>query len=122
MHPCTSVGSLCCNARLSVVGLRYTSDLWDQAATVRLTFEIWPSCGDGLTLTWVLTHNQNQESLFKKTFLQSAQPPHRETVEKRVSLLPGDTLLLSVHPGLNHDCDGVYIHDMQVWQSMPVNV
>lgn len=121
MHPCVSEDGTCCDAASSSMGVRYISNTWDQAAQAVITFEVWPSCGDGFTLRWVVHQGFDQETIYTKTFLPSADPPYRESIEKTVPLSPGDSMVFSVHPGLNHDCDGVYIHDIQVWQSATVS-
>lgn len=73
-----------------------------------------------MTLSWILHQDQQRQlKLFEADFAQSTGPPHRETIQKTVQLLPGNSLLLSVRPRLNHDCDGVYIHDIRVWRSVP---
>lgn len=127
LHPCSLLNHQCCQANTAAVGIRYISNLWDQAALAEVTFEVWPTCGDGLALQFILTQNSTSSVLLSKTFpALDVSPPHRETFEKTIAIFPGDSLLFLVQPGANHDCDGVYVHDIKVWQSkatqMPNNV
>lgn len=118
LHPCSLPNHQCCQASTAAVGIRYVSNLWDEAALVEITYEVWPTCGDGVSLHFILTQNSTSSVLLFKAFPASdVSPPHRETFEKNVAMFPGDSLLFLVQPGANHDCDGVYIHDMKVWQS-----
>ena len=122
LHPCALPNEQCCEADAAAVGVRYVSNLWDMAALIELTFEVWPTCGDGLTLQWVLTHANTSTTLMSKEFTAAAEArPYRETVEKTLALFPGDDLLFLVSPGANHDCDGVYVHDIKIWQSKPIS-
>ncbi len=122
LHPCALPDQQCCQADAAAVGVRYASSLWDKSALAEVTFEVWPTCGDGLSLQWILTQDGKQQQLFAKAFAASANsPPHRETVERTIPLFPGDSLLFVVQPGANHDCDGVYVHDIKVWQSKASN-
>lgn len=118
LHPCSLPNHQCCQANTAAVGVRYVSNLWDRAALVEVTFEVWPTCGDGLSLLFTLTQNNTSSVLLFKVFpALDVSPPHRETFEKVISMFPGDSLLFLVQPGANHDCDGVYVHDIKVWQS-----
>lgn len=99
------------------MGVRWASNLWDEAAQLEVTFEVWPTCGDGLTLQWTHTRGNSSALLFQKHFASAQGPPHRETVSKAIALKPGDSLFFWVQPHLDHDCDGVYIHSIEVWQS-----
>ena len=85
---------------------------------LEVTFEVWPDCGDGLTLEWTVQQGEEMSLLYAKAF--PAVPhsaPHRQTVERTVTLTPGDSMFFGVKPGANHDCDGVYVHDIKVWES-----
>lgn len=118
MHPCALPDQKCCQANKAAVGVVYVSNLWDMAASVELTFEVWPTCGDGMSVHWTLTHGNESTTLFSRQFTATADsPPHRETIEKSIALFPGDSLMFLVNPGTNHECDGVYVHDIKVWQS-----
>ena len=118
MHPCALPGQECCQGHKAAVGVRYVSNLWDMAASAELTFEVWPTCGDGLTINWILTHGNTTTTLFSKEFTAAAESvPHRETIQLTIAVFPGDTLMFVVSAGANHDCDGVYIHDITVWAS-----
>ena len=118
LHPCSLPNHDCCQATTAAVGVRYVSNLWDEAALVEITFEVWPTCGDGLSLHFILTQNNSSSVLFSKVFpALDVSPPHRETFEKVLAIFPGDSLLFLVQPGANHDCDGVYVHDIKIWQS-----
>ncbi|DBA72316.1 TPA: hypothetical protein ACH3X2_010559 [Trebouxia sp. C0005] len=122
LHPCASrpvEGGVCCGRKLTVVGVRYVSNIRDPSAFLDLTFEVWPTCGDGLVVEGVLVNQQNLESrkLFSKAFAPSSDPPQRETVAQTIPLLPGDSLVVLVDPLDNHDCDGVYIQDIKLWTS-----
>ena len=44
------------------------------------------------------------------------EKPQRQKVEFRFALHVGDLVDFVVHPRENHDCDGVYVVDMQLWQ------
>ena len=115
MHPCNGQ---CCQSDKAKVGIQYTSNIHDATALVDVTFEVWPSCGDGLHLSWTWHRKETSLVLFSAFFPKSTSKPHRESVEKTISLVPGDILVLLADPGENHDCDGVYVHDIRVWQSV----
>ncbi len=118
LHPCSLPNHGCCQATTAAVGVRYVSNLWDEAALVEITFEVWPTCGDGLSLQFILTQSNSSSILFSNVFpAVDVSPPHRETFEKVLAIFPGDSLLFLVQPGANHDCDGVYVHDIKIWQS-----
>ena len=119
MHPCAFRGA-CCGKDSAVVGIKYVSDFWDAAALLDITFEVWPTCGDGLTLECIFVQQQTLTSvkLFTKTFSPSEARPHREQIVQTVPLTPGDMLMLLVDPLQNHDCDGVYVQDMKIWRSL----
>ncbi len=118
LHPCSLPSHQCCQANTAAVGVRYVSNLWDEAALVEVAFEVWPTCGDGLSLQLIFTQNSRSYVLLLKTFLASdVSPPHREIFQKSIAIFPGDSLTFVVQPGANHDCDGVYVHDIKIWQS-----
>lgn len=123
LHPCALENQQCCHSGIAAVGLRYVSNIWDMAALAEVTFEVWPTCGDGVTLQWILTNSDQSTSLFFRNFTVTPESrPHRETFEQSIALFPGDNLLFLVHPGANHDCDGVYVHDIKIWQSQSSNI
>ncbi len=121
LHPCSLPNRQCCQANTAAVGVRYVNNLWDDSALVEVTFEVWPTCGDGLSLKLILKQNSTSSVLLYKAFpALISSPPHRETFEKIIAVFPGDSLLFLVQPGANHDCDGVYVHDIKLWQSKGV--
>lgn len=87
------------------------------AALVEITYEVWPCCGDGLRIEVILIHGSRSNMLYSRSYLVSESPPHRETVEKITPIVPGDFIMVLVHPNDDHDCDGVYIEDIKVWSS-----
>ena len=117
LHPCASNHEQCCGRDIASVGIQYVSTFHDTAALVELTYEVWPSCGDGLYLSLNLIRQFEEVVVHSQGFVMSHEPPHRKAIEKVIAIYPGDTLLLLVDPGTNHDCDGVYVHEFRLWQS-----
>ena len=101
----------------AAVGLQFVSYMWDQAALLKVTFEVWPLCGDGLAITLTLNDYNASRTLFHKSFKPSAGPAHREVIEETISIMPGTVFLFYVEPNLDHDCDGVYLQDIEIWQN-----
>ena len=47
---------------------------------------------------------------------EKVDTPQRQRVEFRFSIHVGDHVDLTVWPRGSHDCDGVYIVDVQLWE------
>ena len=80
--------------------------------------QVWPICGDGMDFTVRLKPNgpRRAQTLLKRAY--DADPnaqPNRQKIEWRMHIRTGDVLDFTVDPRGNHDCDGLYIVDIQVW-------
>ena len=64
---------------------------------------------------------------FRHTFLRQGieadqhEVPQRQKVEFRFQLHVGDTVDFIIWPRGTHDCDGIYIVDMQLWQELSLD-
>lgn len=79
---------------------------------------MWPICGDGLDFVVRLTPGGTHKPvvLLKRSY--EADPngsPNRQKIEWRLNVRTGDIIDFMVNPRTNHDCDGVYIVDVQIW-------
>ena len=120
MHPCAHVtGSVeCCGAAKTGVIIRYKSYIANQHAKLILEYEVSPTCGDGLDFTVMLTSFETGDSilLFRQGHeLAPDAPPDRQRIQRDINLRPDDTLDFVTHPRGSHDCDGVFIVDIQIW-------
>lgn len=80
--------------------------------------QVWPICGDGLDFVVRLTPSGPRKPaiLLKRSY--EADPkgsPNRQKIEWRLNIHTGDIIDFLVNPRGNHDCDGVYIVDIQIW-------
>ena len=81
-------------------------------------WQVWPICGDGLDFVVRLTPSGPRKPaiLLKRSY--EADPkgsPNRQKIEWRLHIRTGDIIDFLVNPRGNHDCDGVYIVDIQIW-------
>ncbi len=117
LHPCTSSKGGCCGGNKAGVEIEHTLSLADSRALLEVEFEVWPNCGDGLTLSLTHTRSAGTATLFTKYFEAPSENPHRESLQKFIQIVPGDLLRLRADPGNNQDCDGVFIQDIRLWAS-----
>lgn len=52
--------------------------------------------------------------------LQRGAKPMRTKVQKLVTLQPGDQVDVLVEPRTTHDCDGIFIVEMDVWDAKDI--
>lgn len=76
-------------------------------------------------LTWqphAGPHGQFRHIFLRQGF-EAAQrdSPQRQKVEFRFELHVGDWVDLVVWPRASHDCDGIYLVDMQLWENDGLN-
>ncbi|KAK9809161.1 hypothetical protein WJX72_010415 [[Myrmecia] bisecta] len=120
VHPCAHVtGSVeCCGAAKTGAIIRYKSYIANPHAKLILEYEVSPVCGDGLDFTVMLTGAETGDSilLFRQGHeLTLDAPPDRQRIQRDINLRPDDTLDFVTHPRGSHDCDGVFIVDIQIW-------
>lgn len=75
-------------------------------------------CGDGLDFVVRLTPvgNRKPQVLLRRGFDPDPNgQPNRQKVEWRLHIRTGDVVDFVVEPRANHDCDGLYIVDVQIW-------
>jgi len=80
--------------------------------------QVWPSCGDGLDFVVRLTPTGPRKPVILLKRSYEADPkgsPNRQKIEWRLHIRTGDVIDFLVNPRGNHDCDGVYIVDIQIW-------
>jgi hypothetical protein len=113
LHPCSSN---CCGESSLAANIEFKGYIAMPTARLELCFEVWPRCGDGLTIALTHANQTGHQTLFTRLFPPDpVGGPKREVLEYTLSLQPGDLLKLSVAPGANHDCDGVYICNLELW-------
>ena len=117
MHPCISLTGRCCGSNKAGVEVEHILSLADKRALLEVEFEVWPSCGDGLTLSLTHTRPMGTLTLFTKYFEASQKTPHRESLQKFIQIEPGEALRFRADPGSNQDCDGVFVQDIRLWTS-----
>jgi hypothetical protein len=81
--------------------------------------QVWPICGDGMDFTVRLKPNgpRRAQTLLKRAY--DADPnaqPNRQKIEWKMHIRTGDVIDFTVEPRGNHDCDGLYIVDIQIWK------
>ncbi|EIE24869.1 hypothetical protein COCSUDRAFT_53105 [Coccomyxa subellipsoidea C-169] len=119
MHPCAGTEGGCCgNTGFAPFLLRYESFFHSTNALLVLAYEVWPICGDGMDFVVRLKPNgpRRAQTLLKRAY--DADPnaqPNRQKIEWRMHIRTGDVLDFTVEPRGNHDCDGLYIVDVQIW-------
>lgn len=89
-----------------------------QQLSLATGLQVWPICGDGLDFVVRLspTGARKPTILLKRSY--DADPnstPNRQKIEWRLNIRTGDTIDFLVNPRASHDCDGVYIVDVQIW-------
>ena len=92
-----------------------------QEAVFVLTYDAFPICGDGVEVSAALYANGE---LNATTWLmqqahepQRGSKPVRNKVQQSISLQPGDQIDILVEPRQSHDCDGIFIVELEIWQS-----
>ena len=86
-----------------------------------MTYDAFPICGDGVDVGLTL-HRDGQARaavaiLQQAHELQRGSKPVRNRVQKKLGLLPGDQLEVVIEPRGTHDCDGIYIVELEVWEA-----
>ncbi|KAK9802583.1 hypothetical protein WJX73_007527 [Symbiochloris irregularis] len=83
-----------------------------------MAYEVWPVCGDGLDVSVVnRLKDGTQRTLMSHAIAAEPQSkPQRHSVELKLPLHSGDNVDIIVHGRKNHDCDGVFLIDVQFWQ------
>ena len=87
-------------------------------AEALLCLQVWPICGDGLDFSVRLTPAgpRKPQMLLQRSYEPDPDaPPNRQKIEWQMHIRTGDRLDFLVDPRGNHDCDGLYIVDVQVW-------
>lgn len=90
---------------------------WTQSDP-QIALQVWPICGDGLDFVVRLTPSGPRKPaiLLKRSYEADPQgSPNRQKIEWRLNMHTGDVIDFLVNPRGNHDCDGVYIVDIQIW-------
>ena len=92
--------------------------LADHVQMTMWCWQVWPICGDGLDFTVRLTPSgpRKPQMLLQRSYEPDPDaPPNRQKIEWQMHIRTGDRLDFLVDPRGNHDCDGLYIVDVQVW-------
>ena len=88
------------------------------SAAALVCLQVWPICGDGLDFSVRLTPAgpRKPQMLLQRSYEPDPDaPPNRQKIEWQMHIRTGDRLDFLVDPRGNHDCDGLYIVDVQVW-------
>ena len=87
--------------------------------------QVWPVCGDGLDFVVRLTPTgpRKGQTLLRRGFDPDPDgQPNRQKVEWRLHIRTGDVIDFIVEPRSNHDCDGLFVVDVQIWIDTAVAV
>ena len=90
------------------------------AAQSCLPLQVWPTCGDGLdvTLQYWPSKRRKSQVLMRHSFDADANSqPKRQKMEWPLAIPTGAVFELLIDPRSNHDCDGLYIVDIQIWMA-----
>ena len=86
-----------------------------------LAYDAFPVCGDGIdfTVDFHPAHGKSR-SLLKEAYdpVPKGARPTRKRIEVSMLISPGDIFEFVVDPRENQDCDGIYIVEAKIWQSL----
>jgi hypothetical protein len=114
IHPCAQ-SNHCCGRDKAVPAIQYSVNSAHMQSSLEVVFDVFPRCGDGLSVSMLHLHKLGVEQLFNYAYKGNASSPIRETLNFKLNLLYRDTLILLVDPHQNHDCDGVHVAKLEVW-------
>ena len=91
----------------------------------RVQRQVMPVCGDGLDfMVLYMPAGQGKPKILAQQGYD-ANPkaqPNRQKLEWRLPVHVGDTIDFVLDPRTNHDCDGLYLVNMQIWPDDPLAV
>ena len=100
--------------------LTHAGQIWQEGVFI-LAYDAFPVCGDGVDFT-VDFHPAKGKSrnLLKEGYdpVPKGARPSRKRIEVEMLISPGDIFEFVVDPRENQDCDGIYIVEAKIWQSL----
>ena len=93
---------------------------WQEGVLI-LAYDAFPVCGDGVDFA-VDFHPAKGRSrnLLKEGHdpVPKGARPTRKRIEVSMLISPGDVFEFVVDPRENQDCDGIYVVEAKIWQSL----